>query len=156
MIKGLDHIGICVSDLKKSVDFYCNILGFKIIDHTGFDESYEAAVAMHMDSCCVDAAIIEKDGVQLEMLEFRDKAPSRASKCPMNSVGKLHISLRTDDIEEDIYRLKEAGVEFYGNYLVDRMADDGDKWVYFKDPDGNALELTERTGKLEINLNTSI
>ncbi|MCI5569040.1 MAG: VOC family protein [Lachnospiraceae bacterium] len=156
MIKGLDHIGLCVGSLKKSVEFYCDILGFTLIDHTGFEGSDDAAVVMHLKSLMVDAAIVEKEGCQLELLEFKDKESIRPSDAPMNGIGKHHIAIATDNIEVDIKRLENTGVEFYGKVLIDRITDEGDKWVYFKDPDGNAVELIERTGKINIELNKSI
>ena len=31
IIQRLSHIGICVSDLEKSIAFYCDVLGFELL-----------------------------------------------------------------------------------------------------------------------------
>ena len=40
MIQGLDHAAICVSDIEKSVAFYRDVLGMRMVDSRPFTSSY--------------------------------------------------------------------------------------------------------------------
>jgi catechol 2,3-dioxygenase-like lactoylglutathione lyase family enzyme len=55
-----------------------------------------------------------------------------------------HVAFLVDDIEAKKAELESRGVEFYSDVnVVDDGVLAGWRWVYFSDPDGNALELVE-------------
>lgn len=50
----------------------------------------------------------------------------------------------SDDLEKDYKRLKEAGVQFLGEPQT--IEDWGMRCTYFRDPEGNLLELNDASG----------
>lgn len=60
----ISHLGICVSDLARSLRFYCEGLGFELVGshHVGD----EFASLMELDEVSLDSRMIRRDGVTLE------------------------------------------------------------------------------------------
>jgi len=52
----------------------------------------------------------------------------------------IEFCIPTDNVDEDYKRLKDAGVEFIGEPQT--IEDWGMRCVYFRDPEGNLLELS--------------
>jgi methylmalonyl-CoA/ethylmalonyl-CoA epimerase len=92
-INKIDHIGIVVTDMDKTVKFYTEILGVKpeSIQYTEVPGQLKLAMVQ-----------VGKD--QLELLEFADKAKRPAS----DSVH--HIAMNIRDISGSLDKLKIQGV----------------------------------------------
>jgi catechol 2,3-dioxygenase-like lactoylglutathione lyase family enzyme len=61
-----------------------------------------------------------------------------------NALGAQHVAFRVDDVRARTQELEEHGVTFLSELnVVDEGVLAGWRWVYFTDPDGNALELVE-------------
>ena len=149
VIKGFDHVGICVSNLEKSLEFYCGVLGFKqVSDISQPCEDSEESKAIGLPYVNAGrGVIIDTPNGEIELLDFRDKAEQSVTSMPVDSVGKLHLAFTVDDIEVEIKKLEANGIVFFGSPRSDNMGDDRVKWAYFKDPDGIMLEYVERIKK---------
>jgi len=133
MIKTIDHIGIMTNDLKQSVEFYTDVLGFSI------------SANIEMDDVGFSAIFVEKNGNKIELMGYRDEIPKRSegieiklggSSIPIND----HITFSVDEIEATVNDLKEKGVIFC---LEPVQLEGGMKIASFKDPDGVLIELVE-------------
>jgi methylmalonyl-CoA/ethylmalonyl-CoA epimerase len=104
MIKGLDHLGIAVSDLDESI------------------ASWEAVAKAHV----VHREIVQDQGVEVVMLRvgtmrielicpLRDDA-TVARFLSKRGEGLHHISLECDSIEDELGRLRTAGVELVDDH----------------------------------------
>jgi catechol 2,3-dioxygenase-like lactoylglutathione lyase family enzyme len=63
---------------------------------------------------------------------------------PQNALGAQHVAMLVDDVAARKSQLEAAGVTFLSEItVVDEGVLAGWRWVYFLDPDGNALELVE-------------
>jgi len=133
MIKTIDHIGIMTNDLKQSVEFYTDVLGFSI------------STNIEMDDVGFSAIFVEKNGNKIELMGYRDEIPKRSegieiklggSSIPIND----HITFSVDEIEATVTDLKEKGVIFC---LEPVQLEGGMKIASFKDPDGVLIELVE-------------
>jgi extradiol dioxygenase family protein len=61
-----------------------------------------------------------------------------------NALGAQHVAFLVEDIHAKKAELEEKGVQFYSDVnVVDEGVLAGWRWVYFGDPEGNALELVE-------------
>jgi catechol 2,3-dioxygenase-like lactoylglutathione lyase family enzyme len=132
MIKTIDHIGIIVNDLRKSVEFYTGVLGFSILTKIEMDGS--------------SIVFIEKNGSKIELMECRHKVIPKRSEGIEIKLGEIsipindHINFSVDNIEATVTELKEKGVEFILELI---RLEGGLKLAIFKDPNGVLIELAE-------------
>jgi len=123
MLKGIDNVGVAVTDLTRSVAFY-EKLGFT----KGYD--YEADVK----GCTMNAG-----SAVLFLFQTKQANPQAVKRDPslaQNPPGLDHISFLVEDVNQTYAELKAKGVTFLGE-PADQ--DWGARLVGLKDPDGNNL-----------------
>jgi catechol 2,3-dioxygenase-like lactoylglutathione lyase family enzyme len=88
VISKVSHIGVCVSDLERSIRFYCDVLGF-VRSETMSDvhvEGEPSDTLLKLRDVKLDAVYLERDGFRLELLHYeRPRSPSRAPERSMNT-----------------------------------------------------------------------
>lgn len=122
MIQKVEHIGIMVTDLKKSIHFYEEVLGFELIGREKMNGDVELAFL----------ALPGKPETQLELIAGTGETH------PTRGVVN-HVAFTVTDIEQEWKRLKEISVE-----LIDeepRTILGGIKIGFFYGPDNERLEL---------------
>jgi len=125
MIKGIDNIGICTTDVAKSVAFYQRL---------GFCESYRNDRGM----------MIAAGAVQLFVFATRQSIPplvGRELGLCSNPPGIDHISLAVADVNALYSTLRAAGVRFDGPPQDQSY---GARMVGLMDPDGNNFYLLQK------------
>jgi len=122
-----DHFAFEVADLDRSIRFYRDRLGLKLISRE-VDEVHGEAFAF-----------LEMEGGNIELLSLLDRpadtqpASVRPSNCP-------HLAVRTDDIESVIALLDRQGIAILrGPLEIPRRV----RWLYVADPDGNIIEFVQ-------------
>ena len=144
-MKGQHHVGITVSDLDRAIDFYHGVLGLELATEPGpvFDDP-ELGPAVGVPGAALRCVLLRLGDGLLELLEYRAPASPVDAPLPQNALGAKHVAFHVDDAAAKKAELEAAGVEFLADVTV---VDDGPlagwRWVYFTDPDGNALELVE-------------
>lgn len=141
MIKGLEHIGLSVADLQRSVDFYCGLLGMtlvRVIDSTPEKRLGEVA---GLPGCSARIAHLQSSTAMLELFEYTDP---RGGSIPADRTqadnGFIHAGFTSTDVRADCARLRDAGVRFLSDPLEYRTG----VWiVYFTGPDGEICELRQ-------------
>jgi catechol 2,3-dioxygenase-like lactoylglutathione lyase family enzyme len=134
------HFGICVSNLDRSVRFYCDGLGFEPIDRLELDSAsmpgLEHALEVRAD-VAITSAFVERDGVRLELIEFREPRPVGAPSARRNQLGLTHLCVFVADVDAAAERLLE-----YGGLVLDQTRRHvGTDIVFVMDPDGVRIEL---------------
>ncbi len=134
------HIGLCVSDVERSLRFYCDGLGFERAENYDLDESMFDGLGRALE---VDAPVelrsqmITRGQWKIELLGFAQPqvvgAPSRAR----NMLGFTHLSLDVDDVDFVANRLVALG----GTILESTRARLGFDVLFVADPDGTRVEL---------------
>ena len=104
----LDHIGIAVEDLEEALAFYRDALGFNV------DATEEVG------SQAVRAHFLNVGSASLELLEATSPQSPVARFISRRGAGLHHITLRVDDIDEALTRLRARGVQ-----LIDETPRDG-------------------------------
>jgi methylmalonyl-CoA epimerase len=94
----IDHIGIAVGDLGEALKFYRDALGLDI-------ESPEEVASQR-----VRAHFIPAGQAALELLEATAPDSPIAKYVEKRGPGLHHITLRVEDIEQALARLKALGV----------------------------------------------
>ena len=121
-VKKLEHVGVMVSDMEVSVDFYQNVLGLDLLDRFAANETTELAFLGDSAS----------GQVIVELICGKDNH--------FPNEGKVHhIAFTVDDIEAEIERLKELKVVFTNDSIS--TLPNGSRYIFFKGPDGESLEL---------------
>ena len=125
MVRGIDNIGVCVSDLPRSVAFY---------ETVGFSEAYRNDRGMMLAAGTVQLFLFAA--------RRRDAKPvGRELGLFGNPPGIDHISLAVSGVDALYGRLRQAGIIFGG--LPEDQSWSA-RMVGLKDPDGNNLYLLQR------------
>ena len=126
-INKVHHIAVICSNYKRSLDFYTNILGFKVIS-----ENYRAG----RESYKTDLAL--NHNYVIELFSFPNP-PQRITN--PEAAGLRHLALEIDDIEESAKELDKMNIE-REDIRVDEYT--SKRFFFFKDPDGLPIELYEK------------
>lgn len=94
----LDHIGIAVADLSQALAFYRDALGLEV-------EPPEEVPSQR-----VRAHVVPVGEAALELLEPTSPDSPIAKFVEKRGPGVHHVTLRVDDIQEALGRLKARGV----------------------------------------------
>ena len=141
----VSHIGICVSDWRRSLRFYHDVLGFRYL-HELEVSGGPASRLFQLEKVELRAVHLEREGLRIELLHYERPPPvSEPTPRPMNQLGFTHLSLRVDDLDEVVTELREAGVEVRNDTRIELPAAQT-KAVFVSDPDGTLIELVEQPG----------
>jgi catechol 2,3-dioxygenase-like lactoylglutathione lyase family enzyme len=139
------HIGIHVSDVDRSIDFYRKVLGLKVTGRWGPPDFGRPICFMRIDDKHHDVVLFELSAdVKTAGIALTD---SRVRTAP----GLDHIAFEVDSREDWLLALdhvRSCGVRIVSGPYV-HGPEGGEKFVggsgshafYFLDPDGNRLEI---------------
>ncbi len=117
----IGHIHLKVSNLERSLAFYCDLLGFKITTKYGEDAAFIAAGGYHHH-------------IGLNVWLSKDAPPA-----PRHSPGLFHTAIlypTRKDLATIFVRLRNV------SYPITGASDHGvSEAIYLDDPDGNGVEL---------------
>ena len=117
-----NHIALPTSDAERGAQFYCEVLGFRLVPRPAF--SFDGRWLYRAEA-----------GVMIHLIHDDNHQPSTAS---INTRGH-HYAMQSSDVTRDLRLLAEHGVE-----TVERVLPTyGYRQVFFRDPDGNVLEIGE-------------
>lgn len=117
----IGHVHLKVSDLNRSLNFYCNLLGFELITTYGTQAAFISAGGYHHH-------------IGLNTWYSKDAPPA-----PVQSAGLFHVAIlypTRRDLAYIFKRLSDANYPFTG------ASDHGvSEALYLNDPDENGIEL---------------
>ncbi len=120
MLCKLEHVIICCSEMKRSVAFYRDVLGFPVkLESPEWTEFHCGGVKLAL-------RLAEKEA------EKRQDGPDRA--------GEAHLGFEVLDVEKFFQEKKQGGAVFS---LPPATADSGRKRAVLLDPDGLPIRVTE-------------
>ncbi len=140
MIKGVNHIGLSVVDLDRSVAFYRDSFGMEVLGLDSFEgSSYERILAL--SGVVGKTAMLRRGNMQLELFEFQRPTPQHSDpNRPVNDHGITHFCIEVEDVDAVYARLSASGTRFHCPPLdFDGIA----RATYGRDPDGNVFELLQ-------------
>ncbi|HXA34670.1 MAG TPA: VOC family protein [Acidimicrobiales bacterium] len=131
------HVGICVSDLGRSLRFYCDGLGFERGESIPIDATFGAALEVPGD-LSLTSQFIRRDGLAIELLHYVTPAPTGRPSEHRNQLGLTHLSFYVDDVDATATALVAAG----GTSIEStRTTSGGIDLLFLRDPDGVRVEL---------------
>lgn len=110
-IKNIDHVGIFINDLERSVKFY-ETLGFEMVADRGFAKGKPVVMRHH-------------SGVAINLFNQNDR-----------DKGQTQIALEVSSLSKT-----RAFMEYHGIDITHSFDHAGGGTVYIKDPDDNLIEL---------------
>jgi catechol 2,3-dioxygenase-like lactoylglutathione lyase family enzyme len=145
LVKGIDSIGLTVSDLDRSVEFYSSVLNFQKVSETEVDgENYERLTGVFGLRMRTARMRLGEEHIELtEFLAPRGRpAPADARS---NDRWFQHIAIIVSDMDRAYQWLREHRVQHAspGPQLLPAWNKNagGIRAFYFRDPDGHPLEV---------------
>ncbi len=143
-IQRVTHLGICVSDLERSLRFYGEV--FHCVEVGRFEGKGDpsATILGLPASLELTAVYLERDGWRIELLHYPTPGHrGPAAPRPMNQLGYTHLSFRVSDLEAVLARIEACGGRVLRETYQGTL---GSKVVFAVDPDGVRFELIEAPG----------
>jgi len=142
LILRLSHIGVCVSDLDKSIAFYCGVFEFQEISRIDVSGP-DVDKMMDMSDVDLSAVYLERDQTRIELLHFRSPAGVPLNnRRPLNQMGITHFSFRVSDLDHTVTRVVSSGGVCLTNTKIENP-EKRTKSIFVLDPDGTMIELLE-------------
>jgi catechol 2,3-dioxygenase len=117
----IGHVHLKVTNLQRSLDFYCGLLGFELQQQYGDSAAFISAGGYHHH-------------IGLNTWHSKDAGPA-----PVSAAGLYHVAIlypEKKDLATILKRLIEA------KYPLTGAANHGvSEAIYLDDPDGNGIEL---------------
>lgn len=157
-IKRIMHVCLNCRDMKKSVKFYTELLGMKVISVSQpkpDDPAKEIGariLKLGVKTCDWDGRFVrgtqESDDVAvIDLVEWKEPKPVGQVPPVDTYVGLNRLAFAVDNIEKMYEELKAKGIEFTTDGVVvqDLKPDLGIvKLLFFRDPDGVRLEFYQQ------------
>ncbi|QYR10618.1 VOC family protein [Prevotella sp. Rep29] len=121
------HIAVICSDYQRSLDFYTQVLGFRILaEHYRKErQSYKTDLALG-------------DEYVIELFSF-PSSPRRATH--PEATGLRHLAFEVENLEGEVRELNRLGIA-HEEVRTDEFT--GKRFLFLQDPDGLPIELYER------------
>jgi lactoylglutathione lyase len=138
------HVGICVTDLERSMRFYCEGLGFRPDRALHVDDRFAEAMEVR-GPVDVTAQYLCRENVVVELLAFTSPRPHGAASASRGQVGLTHLSFLVEDMAETVRRLTALGGTVIESTRLSYETGTGpSSLVFLADPDGTRVELLKR------------
>ncbi|MBR1622074.1 MAG: VOC family protein [Prevotella sp.] len=125
-INKVHHVAIICSDYERSLNFYTDILGLRVLaEHYREDrKSYKTDLGIG-------------DNYVVELFSF-PSPPPRLSR--PEAAGLRHLAFEVDDIEASVAELEAKNIP-HEEIRIDEYT--SKRFVFFQDPDGLPIEFYE-------------
>lgn len=122
-------IGLVVKDIAASLDFYCRTLGWGKVG----EMPLSGHRTMHL---------LRVGGSILKLQDLHEAAPPVGPKGMLEQAGIRYFTVEIRDLENVVADLTQSGCEFTRPF---QEISPGVFIAMLQDPDGNTIELVERT-----------
>jgi catechol 2,3-dioxygenase-like lactoylglutathione lyase family enzyme len=146
-LKRLNHVGMTVRDLRRTLDFYRDAFGLEPVIHAvGENADISRSVGLEGEDARIEYAFLDLGNTRIELLQYdrpRGRTEHQMRSC---DVGSFHVCFDVDDLEGKYAQLKKMGLDFVTEPIVldeNQGALAGLRYVYFRDPDGLLLQIYE-------------
>lgn len=141
MITNLEHIGLSVSNLERSIDFYCKNLNCEVIRIIEASTEHKLGKVVGLHGCSARIAHLKAGDNMLELFEYIVPRGKKIAKNHRQAdQGFIHAGFTSTNVRDDYKTMKENGVRFVSEPVEFRP----NVWIcYFYGPDGEVCEIRE-------------
>jgi lactoylglutathione lyase len=139
------HVGLQVADLDRSIAYYRDVIGLRLLERLRRDDAYLRIVTGYPD-VTLDVAVLAEpaSGALLELLQYLGVPGTPVDPATANS-GTAHVCFQVDDVDAIWARAAAAGHGSVNPPVTPTAGRwTGGRSVYLKDPDGIRVELVQR------------
>ena len=140
MVINIRHTGIVVEDLDKSLEFYINKLGFKIIKQMKETGSFIEQILGIKNLTVTTVKMILKNQQMIELLDFTSHKKELRNRF-INDIGPTHIALTVASLDNLYNDFMDDGIKFISSPKV--SSDGYAKVAFCCAPEGTYIELVE-------------
>lgn len=144
-VTAVSHIGLCVSDLERSLRFYTEGLGFEIAEGWDIGDSL-AQLAEVPPPVAVRSQMIVKGPAKIELLGWRTPSAEGTALETRRQIGFTHLSVHVSDlpgVEARLVGLGATPIEHTRTHLD--LPNGTMDMLFLADPDGIRIELVQET-----------
>lgn len=142
-ISATNHTSFTVSDLNRTLTFFCDVLGFELLNRSPRDPGFIARVVA-IPGADIEVAYVQAPGHRIELIEYRGPDERRQLESRPCDTGFAHVAFDVDDIDAAIEASKAVGVHALGPVQeLDRGPNKGGRVVYTRDADGITVEFIQ-------------
>ena len=139
------HVGVVVKDLAKAIDFWVNLIGFKLHVDAKEASPYIDELLGIKNPELRTVKLIDENSFILELLEFANYPGKDYWDGNLTSTGLTHIALTVDNLDFLTSKLKQNNFEFVSKVM--NSPNGLVNVVFVKGPEGLMLELVEELVK---------
>lgn len=143
-LQRLTHVGICVSDMERSLHFYRDCLGFRH-EHELRVAGEPSDTLLRLRDVDLHAVYLARDGVRIELLRFASPPGPAPRPRALNELGLTHLSFRVLDLDATLVALRAAGERVLEETVI-RFPEFQAAAGMVVDPDGQPIELVQAPG----------
>jgi catechol 2,3-dioxygenase-like lactoylglutathione lyase family enzyme len=136
------HTGFTVSDIERSVAFYRDVLGLRLVRRQTGTAPYLGTIT-GFDGVRLEIALLQpaEGGSMLELLQYTSH-PAPPTDRATNRPGNGHLCFKVGDIQAACAELRARGVVLVSEPTeITAGTHAGGLGLYLRDPDGFTIEL---------------
>jgi len=146
-LSGLDHVGLTVQDLDRSIRFYCTALDCVVLERSVISGAEVETLTGVPGAVIHTADLSLPRGGMLELLQYL--GPTREVLVQHRfQAGHSHIAFTVEDV--DAARTQALGAGALDCSIPVELSEPGSSWdharvCYARDPDGRTIEFVQRS-----------
>jgi glyoxylase I family protein len=141
---GMSHIAMCVRNLERSLEFYRDLLGLRVVKDALQNTTTGGLPHLYRDRHA-QRRVVHLQGPGMPVLVMTEHPGDTIGGEPimLDQVGISHLSFTVADVEALTERLLARGAETCGPADAFKDAQGRIRTVFFRDPDGILVQFDE-------------
>ena len=135
------HVGIVVNDLEKSIHFWRELIGFKVVSDNIEPSPYIEELLSLNATNLRTMKFSDNNGFIVELLKFASPSNSPVWQGDLSTTGLTHIALTVENVEQIVNKLNDFSYTSLSKIM--KSPNGQAKVVFINGPENLKLELVE-------------
>ena len=143
-IMGINHIGLSVKNLDKTLAFYKEATDFELVRREKVSTNKDADALYGHDGVAYEIAVLKAPNMLFELIEFKHNEHASRQRTPVTESGMTHTCFQSPSTNSGWDKFIKAGASplSRGAQPID-LGGYGITYGYAYDPEGNMMELEQ-------------